>query len=940
MKTNKDIILTGAQIVKGQTTKRNINSNSFLEATPWQMVNLEDKTPDWKEWNADYFEWIGLSSVRLNSRRIIKNRRMASGILDIEDYLVSDTGDIARLQNWNLSDDTENSLHKFHPLIPPFIKVLDGEFLKRNLKVYVSCTDRNTEDDKLEYKGKMVDDILVKRIISDKQKALEEAGLLLEGEDGQQNQQYVDEMQTTQELAEAQRKYKKYRHIFEQFGQHVINKDYDRFKMAELEREAFAETLCNSKQFWHINMMEDSYKPEFLDNANVFYHMSHNIKYASDGDYFGWFENMSTGDVINTFGKDLTESQLQNLKDTLESYSSTLQSGGGTSLVAHEQNNFGSYYDTSKPYPLGKTNIPMADYWRGENLEAMANNFQNFSSAGVAGLFQNGQTSFQKPKMFRVMRLYWKSQGKLGWLTKKDKTGQVVFQDWIDENFKVTEKPVYDNSITNEKTKVNLVYGEHVDWEWVNEWRYVTKINNNIENAFWKNQNTYGFDPIYIGGDKVKFQFNGVSESPYNVSPPIEGVEYKMKQVRPVSFVDLLAPSQIDYNIARNKIPEIMFNDIGLALSVAKTQMLHNSPGSEAINPREEMLDTLRNDKIFEYNPPDRDVQAQFGNIPLRPEILNLSRIQEGLTYLQVAEGIKQNAAQLIGISPSRLAQSKASQTATGVQSDINYSETQTESYFHQHIVEFMPRVYTKMLEAAQYYCTLHESARVSYQTTNEENIFLEVENLDRLPRNYHIRCTSDIKESVLKEKLQKLFLENNTTDASLLELAEGLTLDSSGEILEALRVAQIRREKTQEEQYKREQEAQQAQIQAAEKLQAEMLANQNEQNELDRVSAERIAEARALGGIQTDANADGVLDALENIRKNRESNFNQQLNTNKLNFDKQKHADTTALARESNNTKLAIEQKKLAVAIANSNKSTDQKTVKKIAKDQGVTKK
>ena len=958
-KINKNIILTGRDIIKGQITKTNINSNYFLEATPWQMVELDDKTNDWKEWNADYFEWIGLSQVRRNSRKIIKNRRLASGILDMEDYLIPEQGTIPQLQNWTLPEEMENSLNKFHPLIPPFLKVLDGEFLKRNLKVYVSCVDRNTEDEKLEYKKNLVDQSVIKLMISQKQKALQQMGLSpIEGDDlknippeqqqqaEQQNQQYYSEIDAVKDLAQAQQKYKKYRHIFEQFGQHVLNKAYEKFNMSELEREAFMETLCNSKEFWHIDLGEDDFNVEFLDSANCFFHTSHNIKYCSKGDYFGWFQNVSVGDIVNMLGKKLNEDQFNNLKNVLETYNSTLQNGGGISLVAHEQGWQGGYYDTSKPYPDGKVNIPMAQYWQGENIRAMAeaNNFQNQSSASIASQFNIKGNMFEQPKMFRLMRLYWRSQRKIGWLVKKDESGQIVFQDWIDENFKQTVKPIYDNTVTNEKSKVTLVYGEHIDWEWVNEWRHIIKINNNIENAFWKNQNVYGFQPIYIDGDPVRFQFSGKIDNPYEVYPPIEGVEFKLKQVRPISFVDLLAPSQIDYNIARNKVPEIMFQDIGLVMAYAKSQFQNNNPGSSIEeNPRESMLRTLREDKIFEYTPPDKDILMQYGNaLPVKPEILNYSRIREGLEYLQLAAAIKADASQLIGISAPRMAQSKASQTAIGVQTDINYSETQTEPYFHQHIVEFMPRVYQRILEAAQYYCTINETARVSYQTTDEENIFLEVENLDGLPRNYNIKCTSDIKESVIKEKLEKLFLENNTTDASLLELASGLTSESPSEILEILRRAQIDREKKEQQRYEAEMQEKQAEREAAAQRQKELFDHESSENQLDRESNERVAELRALGGLQSDNNINGQLDAKENIDalhnsqkiQNAQNNFNE-----KMNFDKQKHRDNLDLAKDQLSVKQLIEQKKLAVALANQQSKDDKKLNRKIAKDQGVIK-
>ena len=40
------------------------------------------------------------------------------------------------------------------------------------------------------------------------------------------------------------------------------------------------------------------------------------------------------------------------------------------------------------------------------------------SSDSVASIFGNKSTNFAAPKMFRVMRLYWRSQAKLGWLKR------------------------------------------------------------------------------------------------------------------------------------------------------------------------------------------------------------------------------------------------------------------------------------------------------------------------------------------------------------------------------------------------------------------------------------------------------------------------------------------------------------------------------------------
>ena len=116
-------------------------------------------------------------------------------------------------------------------------------------------------------------------------------------------------------------------------------------------------------------------------------------------------------------------------------------------------------------------------------------------------------------------------------------------------------------------------------------------------------------------------------------------------------------------------------------------------------------------------------------------------------------------------------------------------------------------------------------------------------------------------------------------------------------------------------------------------------MSYQRERDQLNRESAEKISETKALGGIQTDANLDGTLDALENIRKNRQIRDAQTNFDNKLSFDKQKHQDNQSLTKEQMLQKTAIEQKKLAIALVNINSKDDKKLNKKVAKSQGVIK-
>ncbi|MFN9952347.1 MAG: hypothetical protein ACK55I_04545, partial [bacterium] len=67
--------------------------------------------------------------------------------------------------------------------------------------------------------------------------------------------------------------------------------------------------------------------------------------------------------------------------------------------------------------------------------------------------------------LLRVTTCYWKSQRKVGHLTKIVESGEVT-NEIITEDYKVIDKPIYDTRLFKNKTKDNLVFGEHIDWIW------------------------------------------------------------------------------------------------------------------------------------------------------------------------------------------------------------------------------------------------------------------------------------------------------------------------------------------------------------------------------------------------------------------------------------------------------------------------------------------
>lgn len=930
-KISDKVILFGRDLIKGYVTN-NKYSDYFTSLSPWQMVCLEEKTEEWFKWNMDWFEATGLQQVMKNQGKVLRNRRMASGILDPNDYIPRD-GEFSHLTSILIPEDTYDPLQQFYPLAPPVINVIKGEFEKRDNRVQVECSDRYTVNEKLQYKEDLVNKAVMQYRQSLKEQALQAAGLNFTPEDQlrnappeqvqqvqEQNQKFQQEMEVSKNLIEAQQKYQTYKHKMENWGQHRLNIDAERFHIDELEVEAFTESLCNAREFWHIDLLEDDYKLEFLDNANCFWHKSANTKYISEGDYFGWFEDMTIGDIINKIGKRLKEEDFDNIKDFL---SVTLNGIAAGANLTNDQKSFAdAYYDTSQPYPYGakdpgQEQIKERMYYE----DFMKTNFENFSSYDKI-MSDYGQigSNVGQPKIFKVMRCYWRSQKKVGWLTKIGKDGVPQTGTWVDENFKVTEKPIYDNIITKENSKENLVYGEHVDWEWINEWRHGIKIAQNHLNNFWKSF-TGDFTPIYIDGEPVKFQFKG-KDNIYESYPPIEGCEYAMKGIRAVSFIDILSPFQVTYNICENKVPSIMARDMGKLLAHNPATIARNAPGSQASSDIiADFYETMQRTKILPMHV-DKDVIQTLGpNANQVPQPIDMSIINEALVYKQVGKLIKEDAFEAIGITRQRLGQQKASETATGINGAINFSEVQTEPLFTQHSVHLMPRVYQRLLEAAQYYMYINKGDKFAYTTSDEDKITMDIENLDNLLRDFNIRPTNKPKQKFLKQKLEDLLMNDNTLGATALDKAEGMIAQSVTEVLEKLRKAQIHKEELDREAQEREQQMQDKQIAAQQEALDKELANTNDQNKLDRESAEKIAMLRQLSGLQSDVNADATPDAQNNLDyylKQQQMTNNVNGMNSKLDFEKQKHADMLNLEREKLLNRQVIEKEKLKIATVN----------------------
>ena len=166
---------------------------------------------------------------------------------------------------------------------------------------------------------------------------------------------------------------------------------------------------------------------------------------------------MSVSDVIDKFGWMMSKEQLEALEVIYP-----VRSAGYA--VSGYQND-GTYYDPVRSHEWN-VDMPSLGYRQFTSLYDA-----KLGTGDIVEWIMSDSEDLQdfgKSHMLRVSTIYWKSQRKVGHLTKIEETGEVV-QDIVSEEYKILDKPIYDTSVYKTKTKENLVFGEHIDWIWIND---------------------------------------------------------------------------------------------------------------------------------------------------------------------------------------------------------------------------------------------------------------------------------------------------------------------------------------------------------------------------------------------------------------------------------------------------------------------------------------
>ena len=889
---------------------------------PLQFIPKDEKDDKWAAWNLDWVEWEGLKQLRRNARRLMKNYKLAKGIIDKSDYIVEDNNEYRDIVEILTKEDESALELKFYPIIPNVINVLVAEFAKRSTKLTYRAVDSTSYNEMLEQKRSMVEEVLLSDAKMKIASALMEQGMDPASEEFQQ--ETADEK--LKSLPEIEQFFRKdYRSMVEQWATHQHKVDVERFGMNELEERAFRDMLITDREFWHMRMMEDDYEVELWNPAVTFYLKSPDARYISQANWVGKTDMLTPSDALDKYGYLMDEEQMVALEAIYPIRSAGYNIGG--------YQNDGTFYDGTKTHDWN-TNMPslaMRQYTTAMGGAVVSGGDIITEILAESEDYYNQGTAY----LLRCTTVYWKSQRKVGHLILVTDEGEVQMEI-VDENYKTTIKPIYDTRLNKNKTKDNLIFGEHIDWIWINEVWGGVKIGPNIP-SFWGMNNPGGFTPMYIGVEKkkigpLKFQFKG-DNTLYGCKLPVEGAVFSDRNTKSTALIDLMKPFQIGYNIVNNQIADILVDELGTIIMLDQNTLPRHSLGE----------DWGKGNLSKAYV-----AMKNFGMLPLDTSITNtenalnfnhfqkldLSQTERLMSRVNLANHFKQQAYEVIGVNAQRMGQQLSQMTATGVEQAQSASYAQTEVFFIQHCDYLMPRVHQMRTDLAQYYNSTNPSARLTYVTSADEKVNFEINGTDLLMRDLNIFCSTTANHRAILEQLKQMAMNNNTTGASVYDLGKIVQSDSIAELNTVLKDSEVKLQQQKQQEMQSQQQMQEQKLKAdAEEAQLRRTYEET-QKEKDRQNEVLVAEIRSAGfGAMQDVNKNEISDyqdAMKDIRQTEQyeaqTSLQRDKDTNRMIIDRNK----IEIEREKINAQRDIANKQLEIARVNKNKFDKGGEVKK----------
>lgn len=892
------------------------NYNSSLASVlPPQMLSSSEKNEEWEHNTMDALERIGRVQYSDNIK-LIENYQMIKGKFIFKHYFESEAYNDMLGQ---LTREFEIPTYLRHyDIISQVINTMSGEYQKRPDNFRIRGNDEETTNEYIRQKTSLLTDFVKQKIDAEVNAKLAQMGIDPNKSDfdsPEQQQQYQQQLQQ-QKQALTPPQIQKYMDMTwmttaEMWGQGQLELDKERFKLEEKEKVEFEDMLVADRCFRHFYLTSNGYEQETWNPINTFFHRSPEVMEVENGDYVGRCFYVTTPAIIDRYGFLMKKSQIDALQEEFSKDKTKWNEAAGTGYV---------YKEYLEPFKGAREFSLMQQTLGFKNIESQGVPFldQNF----INGIYSGSLSSAAKGYHL-VTEAYWKSQKKIGKVIYPDPETGLMIKMLVDEDIIIPPNFKQKDSSFDDKEEPFTVI-----WTWINEVWKGKKISRRGISS------TSNTDDIYFDIGPLEFQFKG-DINPYRAKLPVCGGRFSPRNSESMSLVDMMKPFQIGHNVAMNQLYQIMEREVGrfIVMDINMFPSLKDWGGEKGW---EKAMLVAKSLGMF---PADTSPQNTKGAGAAAggqyPKVIDLDESARMISRIKIAAEFEQFALKQVGFNDYRLGQQAASSTAEGVRTGTQQSYAQTESYF-TNFSNYIKRCYKMDLDIAQYVQSKEKDITVSYTKSDMSRAFLKLNGTDLLLSDLHIYVSNSQEQIRQLEMLRKLGLENNTSGATIVDLANIITMNSPSEIklqlAESLKVQQAKEQQ--------QLQLQQQQIEQEKELKIEELNREDANIEKQIKGREDVAYimtfAKQADNLK-DTNSDQVPDLLEydklsskNASEASKLQIQQEKNAitrNKIIADKEMKVKELQLKQKQLASNEAIENKKLQIAkVLKGNKQTPKK--------------
>lgn len=515
-----------------------------------------------------------------------------------------------------------------------------------------------------------------------------------------------------------------------------------------------------------------------------------------------------------------------------------------------------------------------------------------------------------------VYHCCWKSFKKIGFVTLLNpETGEAEeFQ--VDEDYKVTGTE------------------QSVEWDWIIE--------------VWEGYRIG--DDMYIGIQPIEYQHIS-ADNPNSQKLPYTGVVYNNTNSKPRSLVSMMKPLQYMYIVVWYRLELALSRDKGKVAVMDITQI----PKSMNIDVNKWMhyLSALG---VAFINPYDEgwDIPGREGGKPSQFNQLSswdLTMSNVIAEYIQLMQKIEDMVAKLTGITPQRQGQIAASELVGNTNTAVSMSYHITEPWFWNHN-QVKRRVLTMLLNTSK--AAWKDSKRyLNYILDDATRAFVQLSD-NFFYEDMDIFVDDSTKNQQYIDQLKQLLQPAMQNGASLLDIAEIITLDNMSMIKNRLEEIEQKRMEQMQQQQQAEQQAQQQMAEQQNQLKEEELMLKEAEMDLekykvdqDRYKAEQdnatkitVAQINSYRGAENmDQDMNGIIDVveigkqaleqqkidsekaskqLELNNKKREIQLKKEIEDKKIDLEKQKMEYDLKLQKQKDAEAYKREQLKARTALKN----------------------